>query len=162
MKKIYLAGPDVFLPHAKEHGETLKQLCLKAGFMGLFPLDNEITGDSLLEIATKIQKENIKMIHACDIVLANLSPFRGPEPDSGTVWEVGYAQALGKQVFAYSNDMRSLKEKAIDALHLLDNAKTDNENNTIEDFGLTHNLMFSNRVVATTFMECLNIIQKTV
>ena len=37
-------------------------------------------------------------------MLANLEPFRGSEPDSGTAFEVGYALALGKPVYAYLSD----------------------------------------------------------
>ena len=114
MKKIYLAGPDVFLPNAIEEGESLKALCQNYGYEGLFPMDNVISGQTPQEIALKIQEANKQMIHACDIVIANLSPFRGPEPDSGTVWEVGYAQAFGKKVVGYSTDRRTLKEKTHD------------------------------------------------
>ena len=93
MQKIYLAGPDVFLPNAIEEGKRLKALCQNYGFEGLFPMDNIITGQSPKEIALKIQEAKKHMIHACDIVIANLSPFRGPEPDSGTVcpsvWKKG-------------------------------------------------------------------------
>ena len=53
MKKIYLAGPDVFLPNAKEHGEVLKDRCLEYGFKGLFPLDNEVSADSKEVLAKK-------------------------------------------------------------------------------------------------------------
>jgi peptide deformylase len=153
MKKIYLAGPDVFLPNAIEEGERLKALCHSHGYEGLFPMDNVITGQTPQNIAMKIQDANKKMIHACDIVIANLSPFRGPEPDSGTVWEVGYAQALGKTVFAYSHDRRNLKEKTQALLNL----GVDNTGMAIEDFGLTHNLMFASCVVADHFEECLKI-----
>lgn len=154
MQKIYLAGPEVFLPNALEIGEALKRLCLEHGYEGLFPLDNTITGDNPLEIATAIRLANQTMIHSCDIVIANLSPFRGPEPDSGTVWEVGFAQGLGKKVLAYSSDRRSLKEKTQSILNLGD-TNCDASGMFIEDFGLTHNLMFSHIVVASNFESCL-------
>ena len=154
MQKIYLAGPEVFLPNALEIGEALKRLCLEHGYEGLFPLDNTITGDNPLEIATAIRLANQTMIHTCDIVIANLSPFRGPEPDSGTVWEVGFAQGLGKKVLAYSSDRRSLKEKTQSILNLGD-TNCDASGMFIEDFGLTHNLMFSHIVVASSFESCL-------
>ena len=38
---VYLAGPDVFLNNAIQHGEKLKSLCLKHGLIGHFPLDNK-------------------------------------------------------------------------------------------------------------------------
>ena len=154
MQKIYLAGPDVFLPNAIEEGKRLKALCQNYGFEGLFPMDNIITGQTPKEIALKIKEANQEMIYACDIVIANLSPFRGPEPDSGTVWEVGFAQALGKTVLAYSTDMRSLKEKTQDLLEL-GHSDMDRAGMVIEDFGLSHNLMFTECVIADNFEACL-------
>jgi nucleoside 2-deoxyribosyltransferase len=158
MKKIYLAGPDVFLANAKEHGEILKHKCLKYGFQGLFPLDNEIDADAKEELAIKIKDANIQLIKSCDIVIANLSPFRGPEPDSGTVWEVGFAQALGKKVVGYSTDMRDLKTKTQNILGLDSESSRDLDNLEIEDFNLTHNLMYADIVITNCFDGCLRYI----
>lgn len=158
---IYLAGPDVFLPNAIQHSKKLKSLCEKYGYVGKFPLDNEIDGKGLHphEIAQKIKDANINMIKNCDIVIANLSPFRGPEPDSGTVWEVGFAQALGKKVIAYSTDMRTLKEKTQDILKL-NNDSLDKDGMQIEDFKLSHNLMYASCLVGNTFESCLEYLNK--
>ena len=158
MQKIYLAGPEVFLPNALEIGTSHKLLCQKYGYEGLFPLDNTISGNNPADVATAIRLANQTMIYECDIVIANLSPFRGPEPDSGTVWEVGFAQGLNKQVLAYSTDLRILKEKTQSILNLGD-ASRDTTGMAIEDFGLTHNLMFSHIVVASSFEECLKYLK---
>ena len=101
MKKIYLAGPDVFEKDALQIGESLKSLCSDHGFEGLFPLDNVLQEDEPKKLAEKIRRANIELIHQADIIMANLNPFRGIEPDSGTVYEVGFAEALGKPVFGY-------------------------------------------------------------
>jgi len=154
MKKIYLAGPDVFLPNAIEHGNDLKQMCSSYGYEGLFPMDNVVSGKTPLEITSKIMEANKRMIIGCDFVIANLSPFRGPEPDSGTVWEVGYAQGLGKKVFAYSSDTQTLKERT-QAILQLGASDRDKEGLALEDFGLTHNLMFAHLVVSDSFEGCL-------
>ena len=45
--KVYLAGPDVFLPDAVSIGRRKKELCAHYGFEGLYPFDNEISGDHL-------------------------------------------------------------------------------------------------------------------
>ncbi|MCD6581983.1 MAG: nucleoside 2-deoxyribosyltransferase, partial [Desulfuromusa sp.] len=153
--KIYLAGPDVFLENAISHGETLKQKCSARGFEGLFPLDNEAQGVTKEELAKNIREANIKLIKSCDIVIADLSPFRGPEPDSGTVWEVGFAQALGKKVVGYCSDGRDLKTKTQNILGLDDSSDRDAQNLEIEDFGLTHNLMYADIVQGRSFDECL-------
>lgn len=155
MLHLYLAGPEVFLPNALSLAQHRKALCKAAGFEGHFPLDNVIQGTSPQEIASKIQSANKTMIQRCDIVIANLSPFRGPEPDSGTVWEVGYAQGLGKKVVAFSSDRRSLKERT-QALLGLEDGTCDHDGMALEDFGLSHNLMFASLIVAECFEEALH------
>ena len=155
MKKIYIAGPDVFLENGKEYGEILKQKCLTAGFEGLFPLDNDVQGETREELAGNIKAGNIELIKSCDIVIANLSPFRGPEPDSGTVWEIGFAQGLGKIVIGYCADQRDLKTKTQEILGLSLSSHRDRQNLEIEDFGLTHNLMYAEVVLHHSFEQCL-------
>ena len=105
MKKIYLAGFDVFREDAAEYGIKLKALCARYGFEGLYPLDNE--ADS----AEDIFRGNLALIDRCDILLCNLNPFRGNEPDSGTSFEVGYGFAKGKKIVGYLDDGRTLIEK---------------------------------------------------
>jgi len=155
MKKIYLAGPDVFRANAKDFGEKLKEILKTNGLEGLFPLDNEIQGSSSEDTAGKIRNANIKMIEGCDGVIANLSSFRGPEPDSGTVWEVGYAQGLGKPVVGYCPDKRTLHAKTTSMLNLPDDAEYDADGLIIENFGLTHNLMFADIVISNNFEEAV-------
>jgi nucleoside 2-deoxyribosyltransferase len=40
--KIYLAGPDVFLPDAIEIGRRKAAICARHGVHGLYPLDNAV------------------------------------------------------------------------------------------------------------------------
>lgn len=42
-------------------------------------------------------------VDTCDILLAGLD---GPDVDSGTAWEVGYAMGIGKPTVAYRTDFR--------------------------------------------------------
>ena len=44
------------------------------------------------------------MMDACDAIIANLTPFRGPGADAGTVYELGYMAGRGKFCLGYSND----------------------------------------------------------
>ena len=56
----------------------------------------------LAALPQRIYDGNVALIRRCDAVVANLRPFRGHvEPDSGTVFEIGMAVALGKPVAAY-------------------------------------------------------------
>ena len=74
-------------------------------------------------------------------MIANLNPFRGQEPDSGTCFEVGYAFAKGKPVFAYVADARAMREKL---------GERDADGFSVENFGLPLNLMLSS---AATVVE---------
>ena len=104
-KRIYLAGPDVFFENAEEHFSQLQALCAEHGFIGVPPSDGGLSKGQAgtgPEIAERIYRANIALIRDCDIVLANLTPFRNATiPDDGTVFEVGFAVALGIPVVGY-------------------------------------------------------------
>jgi nucleoside 2-deoxyribosyltransferase len=156
--RIYLAGPDVFRPDAAAHGACLKALCAAYGFEGLFPLDNVIEAEGAPAMARAIREANLELIRRCDAVIANLSPFRGFEPDSGTVFEVGYAAALGKRVVGYAEDLRPMRERLRD-VQGLEGAEVDREGLLIEEFGLSHNLMFGELVRARSAEEALRLLR---
>lgn len=105
--KVYLAGPDVFLPRAMEMGRLKAEICAQQGLVALYPLDADLEIDWETapgpSQAQAIFSSNREMIRDADAVLANLTPFRGPSADAGTVWEIGFAHALGKPVIGYSN-----------------------------------------------------------
>lgn len=102
--KVYLAGPEVFLPNAREVLDQKIALTRAAGLVPITPGDLEIP-----EAPTKRQfGENIsaideKMMNSADAVIANLTPFRGLHADTGTVFELGFMCGQGKPAFAYSN-----------------------------------------------------------
>jgi len=118
--KIYLAGPDVFLPDAIEIGRR-KAAHAIAG-------DLAASGASLA-----IFKGNEAMMDAADAIIANLTPFRGPSADAGTVYELGYMAGRGKFCLAYSNDPAVYVERVkriydvtkSAAGHLIDGEETD-------------------------------------
>ena len=108
--KIYLAGPDVFLPDAIEIGRKKAAVCARYGLVGLYPLDNAVDL-SAADASLTIFKGNEAMMQAADAVIANLTPFRGPSADAGTVYELGYMAGRGKLCLAYSNDAASYKAR---------------------------------------------------
>src|SRR5262249_21343105 len=83
---IYLAGPDVFLPDAVEIGRQKVAICQRHGVRALYPLDSLIdlaAADASLQIFKGLEA----MMEKCDAIIANLTPFRGPGADPGTVYE---------------------------------------------------------------------------
>ena len=143
LRSIYLAGPDVFRPDAAEHGRRLVALCAEYGFTGVFPLSPALPeGLSAQELAAHIYRTNVAHIEACDAVAANLDFFRGPEPDSGTCFEVGYAVARGKRVVGYLPEEGTYAER-IRARHprAVGTGLVDSQGWQLEEFGLPLNLM---------------------
>ena len=144
MKKVYLAGFDVFAPDAVQRGAKMKMMCAEKGLIGLYPLDNEAAD------AAAIFSGNCALIDGADAVIANLAPFRGAEPDSGTAFEVGYACAKGKAVYGYLPDTRPMRERL---------GAADENGFTVENFGLPLNLMLCGaaKIVAGGFAEALAV-----
>ena len=154
--KIDLAGPDVFRPDAQEYAEQSRALCRQFGFEPLTPLDHPETDPK------EIYEANIALIRKAQIVVANLNPFRGTEPDSGTVFEVGYALALGKKVFGYVASEETCLERVRRMVGVTwDGCPTDPHGMAIENFGLTHNLMLAVPVtiVVGDLEDCLKAIR---
>lgn len=134
--KLYLAGPDVFRADARQWADRSQVLCADAGHRALLPLDEGLAG------ADAIYRNNLRLLAEADAVLANLNPFRGAEPDSGTCVEIGYALALGKPIIGYATDLRPLRER-LHAVAAGDGCCRDGEGLVVEDFGLPLNLMLA-------------------
>lgn len=135
--KIYLAGPDIFRPDVQDWIANARELCRQHGFEALTPFDHGETEPR------KILDGNLELIRKAQIVVANLNPFRGFEPDSGTAFELGYALALGKKLWAYIDSAEPLLERIRRTEALSADAKRDSQDMAIEDFGLPLNLMLA-------------------
>lgn len=140
--KIYLAGPDVFLPDAVEIGRQKAAICAAHGLSGLYPLDNAIDL-SAPDASRQTFCGNEAMMDAADAIIANLTPFRGAGADPGTVYELGYMAGRRKFCLAYSNDGTPYADRVGSCMHVAskDGRLVDAQGLTVEDFGLVDNLM---------------------
>ena len=141
MKSIcsaYLAGFDVFRADSVEFGKALKDKASSFGIEAHYPLDNEIefTADKH-NTAKEICFANIDLIKSSNVIIANANSFRGHEPDSGTMFEIGYAVALNKPVFVYMDDLRPMVDKVPNT------DGVDNDGFSVEDFNYPINLMIA-------------------
>jgi hypothetical protein len=132
-KKGYIAGPDVFFPNAQERAMYAKMLAESLGFKALVPVDNEVHENTPQNTSKAVFSGNIEMLKEADFIIANISPFRGPSADPGTVWEIGFAYALGKPIFAYTSDTNDYLSK-VNEMGLVQNCM-------VENFGDVDNLM---------------------
>ncbi len=144
--RIYLAGPEVFLPDALAAGARKAAICAAYGFEGAFPLDAglDLSGLPKPEQARRISAANEGLMRSCAGLIANLTPFRGVSMDSGTAFEVGFMRALERPVLGYTNvvaDYRARSEayrRAVPQAALCD---ADGPDIAIEDFDGAENLM---------------------
>jgi len=103
-KSVYLAGPEVFLPNAREILDIKIALTRGAGLVPVSPGDLEFPPtNSKRELGLAISAIDEKLMHSADAIIANLTPFRGIAADTGTCFELGFMCAQGKPAFAYTN-----------------------------------------------------------
>ena len=148
--KIYLAGPEVFLPNAVEIGNQKKKLCETYSLTGLFPFDNEVSFD-LPQPDTLIYLGNKTMMHEADVGIFNLTPFRGPSADVGTVFELGMFVGMGKPVYGYTNTVTPFVDRSSVIAH--NNMHYDANGYTVENFGNFDNLMIDNALHKENFIK---------
>jgi nucleoside 2-deoxyribosyltransferase len=98
MTKIYLAGPLFTL--AEQHFNAgLARLLEARGYQVFLPQEHE----PRRKTARAIFAMDVAGLDWADLVVACMD---GPDPDSGTAWECGYAYARGKPVVCYRTDFR--------------------------------------------------------
>ncbi len=164
----YLAGPDVFFPKAKRIGEDKKAKLAEAGIVGHFPFDNEFDPlDHSHEAALTIGRANEGIMLACckegriGIILANMTPYRGPSMDVGTGFEVGFMSALAEMksnilIIGYTDDPRRFEERVIndyyggmEKLNERDGVLRGPDGLEIEAYGGAENLMITHAIEKT-------------
>ncbi len=146
---VYLAGPDLWFPDAAEHALNQRALCEEAGFAPFTAFDQStVESDPSEVMAREIYADRIGRLRQADAVIANLTPWRGPHAEPGTAFEMGFASALGKPVFAYLNvtaedeaDLKGRIEAVFGAMPDEDGRPRDALGSEIEDFGLPESLM---------------------
>jgi nucleoside 2-deoxyribosyltransferase len=86
----------------------MKELCNQYGFEGISPFDNAFDNENFngelwsKERSVNIFKSNHEIVKNCDIIIANLIPFRGACIDDGTAWEIGCGYANNKVLYGYT------------------------------------------------------------
>jgi nucleoside 2-deoxyribosyltransferase len=96
--KIYMAGP-LFSTAEIAFNRELASLLRKLGHDVFLPQELEQRKD----LPAAIFESDVGGIDWAESVVACLD---GPDPDSGTCWELGYAYAKGKLTVVYRTDFR--------------------------------------------------------
>ena len=95
--RIYLAGP-LFTAAERALNRRLRDLLVKYGHEVWLPQEHEPRSRA----ARDIFLTDVEGLDSSDVVLANMD---GPDPDSGTCWECGYAYKK-RPIIVYRTDFR--------------------------------------------------------
>lgn len=152
--RVYLAGPELFLADAATLAAAKRALCAAHGLTGVFPTDPPPTPppDAAPEWF-RLYLANEAHIRSCDALIANLTPFRGPSADPGTVYELGFMRALGRPVLGYANTTARFGSRTLAwlrgaARRRPDGGWEDAEGLAVEEFDLMDNLMLEGGIRA--------------
>jgi nucleoside 2-deoxyribosyltransferase len=108
--KIYLAGP-LFSTAEREFNAKLATLLRTSGHEVWLPQEREPRSKT----AAAIFKRDVEGIDWAEAVVANMD---GPDPDSGTCWECGYAYQK-KPVVVFRTDFRTGEKGNIAPFNLM-------------------------------------------
>lgn len=153
--KVYLAGPEVFLPNAREILDRKIALTRAAGLEPVAPGDLEIpAAPTKRQRGENIYRADERLMMSAGAIIANLTPFRGLHADAGTVFELGFMCGRGKPAFAYSNVDASHHARLL--AYYGGQVVTDATGQArgpdgmlIEDFDMNENLMLDGGIAAT-------------
>lgn len=143
-KTVYLAGADRYYPDADALIARKRALCTAAGLSARLAGDDVTLSPQAGELqAREAYAGALANLRASDLLVANLTPWRGPGCEPATAFEAGFASALGKPVLAYLNiedeedaDYRSRVEAWLGALPDASGVWRDANGCAVEDFDL--------------------------
>lgn len=144
--RVYLAGPEVFLPDPIGAGKRKCETAARYDFEGVYPLDAalDLSGLDKHTQARRIAEANEGLMRSADALIANLTPFRGVSTDSGTAFEVGFMRALGRPVLGYTNVIADYATRAgAFRARGIPDGDADRTDIAIEDFDHAENLMIA-------------------
>ena len=152
--RVYLAGPEVFLPNAREVLDKKIALTRAAGLIPVTPGDLEIPqAPTKRQFGENISAVDEGMMNSAQAVIANLTPFRGLHADSGTVFELGYMCGQGKAAFAYSNVTANHYQRIVEyyggkIVTGADGRQRGPDGLSVEDFDMNENLMLDGGIAS--------------
>jgi nucleoside 2-deoxyribosyltransferase len=99
--KLYLAGPLFTFGDIEQNLQLAEEL-REFGYECFLPQEQETNVRPVS--AEAIFNTDVAGVDWCDVIVACMD---GPDPDSGTCWELGYGHAKGKPSVLYRTDFRS-------------------------------------------------------
>jgi len=143
----------VFLPNARAILDRKIEMTRKYGFTPVAPGDLEVPAAATARArGLAISAVNERLMMSADMIIANLTPYRGISADVGTVYELGFMCARGCPAYAFTNVTDGHFERVKDYYHGdvrqegHAGAYRGADGLLIENYGLVDNLMLDGGV----------------
>jgi len=155
---VYLADFEMFLPTCEETVRYWKKTCDRYGLIGLFPGEGDPVepGDNYWQ---RVFQHDVNWMEYSDMCIAQLDDWRGHEPDSGTLFELGYFVAKGLPSYGFYTGGKKLIEREIPKTEEEDGWYDEN-GYLIEDKGSCFDNILSLVKIADSFEEVCQMIRK--
>jgi nucleoside 2-deoxyribosyltransferase len=103
--KVYFAGP-LFTTGERDFNAAVVDRLRAAGYAVFLPQDKETSADD----PGGIFRHDIAHLEWSSVVVGIMD---GPDPDSGTAWEIGYAYATGRPIILLRTDFRTGRDEGV-------------------------------------------------
>lgn len=157
---IYIAGPECFYTYGYEALGAMRKRAESLGFSVTLPNDDPLDmGNPDPRKRADSIFDNLKTVmQRTTAVIADLEAYRGPEPDAGTVYELGMAWAKGARCYGYTRDKRSLQTKN-QGVRISSNGLLDEKGRSMPypELPFSPCIIGSTKIVEGDFDDCLRI-----
>lgn len=157
-EKIYIAGPECFYTRGYDMLAEMRKKSESKGFGVTLPNDHPLDLDNpdLQKRADSIFADLDVVMKESTAIIADLEAYRGSEPDSGTIYEIGMAYALGLRCYGYTRDKRPLAAK--DQKYVLKDGIVYDEHGKpapYKDLPFSPCVVGSTRIIEGNYDDCL-------
>lgn len=160
-EKIYIAGPECFYRNGYTQLDVMKRRAEEKGFGVTLPNNHplDMENPDLRKRADSIFRDLETIMKETTVIIADLEAYRGSEPDSGTVYEIGMAYADGLKCYGYTRDKRPLACK--DQKYVMRDKNVYDEHGNqapYRDLPFAPTVVGSTKIVEGDFDDCLRML----
>lgn len=159
-EKIYIAGPECFYTDGNLILKAMRCRAESLGFGVTLPNDHPLDmGNPELKKRADSIFEDLKVVmNESTAIVADLEAYRGSEPDSGTIYEIGMAYARGIRCYGYTRDKRALTWK--DQRYMMKDGKVYDEHGNLapyKELPFSPCIIGSTKIIEGDFDDCLKM-----
>lgn len=162
---IYIAGPECFYTDGYDMLAAMRVRAEALGFSVTLPNSHplDMENPDLQKRADSIFEDLKKVMLDTTVIIADLEAYRGCEPDSGTIYEIGMAYAKGARCYGYTRDKRSLATKNQQS-YLMDGKVYDERKQPMPYAKLPFSptIIGSTKIVEGDFDDCIRMLMNDI